>query len=51
MTQQAKNQIKGAAVIVVAVTICAVMQILYIALKDSKKAIDCLLYTSDAADE
>jgi len=40
MTQQAKNQLKGAAVIVVAVTICAVMQILYIALKDSKKAIE-----------
>jgi hypothetical protein len=40
MTQQAKNQIKGAAVIVVAVSICAVMQIMYIALKDSKKAIE-----------
>jgi cell division protein FtsX len=40
MTQQAKNQIKGAAVIVVAVTICAVMQILYIALKDTKKALE-----------
>jgi hypothetical protein len=40
MTQQAKNQIKGAAVIVVAVTICAVIQIMYIALKDSKKAIE-----------
>jgi DNA-binding transcriptional MerR regulator len=40
MTQQAKNQIKGAAVIVVAVTICAIMQILYIALKDTKKALE-----------
>ena len=40
MTQQAKNQIKGAAVIVVAVTICAVMQMMYISIKDSKKAIE-----------
>ena len=40
MTQQAKNQIKGALVIVVAITICATMQIMYIALKDSKKAIE-----------
>jgi len=40
MTQQAKNQIKGAAVIVVAISICATMQIMYIALKDSKKAIE-----------
>ena len=40
MTQQAKNQIKGAAVIVVALTICITIQCLYIALKDSKKALD-----------
>jgi hypothetical protein len=40
MTQQAKNQIKGATVIVVAVTICAVMQMMYISIKDSKKAIE-----------
>jgi DNA-binding transcriptional MerR regulator len=40
MTQQAKNQIKGAAVMVVVVTICAIMQILYIALKDTKKALE-----------
>ena len=40
MTQQAKNQIKGAAVIVVALTICITIQCLYIALKDSKKAIE-----------
>jgi hypothetical protein len=40
MTQQAKNQIKGAAVIVVALTICMTIQIMYIALKDSKKAIE-----------
>ena len=40
MTQQAKNQIKGAVVIVVAVTICAIMQIMYIALKDSEKALE-----------
>ena len=40
MTQQAKNQIKGVAVIVVALTICITIQCLYIALKDSKKAIE-----------
>lgn len=40
MTQQAKNQIKAAIVIVVAISICATMQIMYIALKDSKKAIE-----------
>ena len=40
MTQQAKNQIKAAAVIVVALTICMTIQIMYIALKDSKKAIE-----------
>ena len=40
MTQQAKNQIKGATVIVVAVTICAVMQMMYISIKNSKKAIE-----------
>lgn len=40
MTQQAKNQIKGAAIIVVALTICITIQCLYIALKDSKKAIE-----------
>lgn len=40
MTQQAKNQIKAAAVIVVAITICITIQCLYIALKDSKKAIE-----------
>ena len=40
MTQQAQNQIKAAVVIVVAITICAIMQILYIALKDTKKALE-----------
>lgn len=40
MTQQAKNQIKRIAVIVVALTICITIQCLYIALKDSKKAIE-----------
>jgi hypothetical protein len=40
MTQQAKNQIKAAVVILVAISICATMQIMYIALKDSKKAIE-----------
>jgi len=40
MTQQAKNQIKGATVIVVAVPICAVMQMMYISIKDSKKALE-----------
>jgi hypothetical protein len=40
MNQQAKNQIKAAVIIVVAISICATMQIMYIALKDSKKAIE-----------
>jgi hypothetical protein len=40
MNQQAKNQIKAAVVIVVAISICATMQIMYIALKNSKKAIE-----------
>ena len=40
MTQQAKTQIKAAAVMVVALTICITIQVLYIALKDSKKALD-----------
>ncbi len=40
MTQQAKEQIKAAVVIVVAITICITIQCLYIALKDSKKAIE-----------
>jgi len=40
MNQQAQNQIKAAVVIVVAITICATMQIMYIALKDSEKAIE-----------
>jgi hypothetical protein len=40
MTQEAKNQIKAAAVIVVALTICITIQCLYIALKDSKKALE-----------
>jgi hypothetical protein len=40
MTQQAKNQIKGAVVIIVALSICITIQLLYIALKDSKKAIE-----------
>jgi hypothetical protein len=35
-----KDQIKAAVVIVVTITICATMQIMYIALKDSKKAIE-----------
>ena len=40
MTQQAKNQIKAAVVIVVAISICATMQIMYISIKDSKKALE-----------
>jgi hypothetical protein len=40
MTQQAKNQIKLAAVIVVTLSICITIQCLYIALKDSKKALE-----------
>jgi len=39
MTHQTKTQIKAAAVIVVALSICITIQCLYIALKDSKKAI------------
>ena len=35
-----KDQIKGAIVIAVAITICIIIQCLYIALKDSKKAIE-----------
>jgi hypothetical protein len=35
-----KEQIKGAIVIAVAITICIIIQCLYIALKDSKKAIE-----------
>ena len=49
MTQQAKNQIKGAAVIVVALTICITIQCLYIALKDSKKAIESYERRADRA--
>ena len=40
MTQKAQNQIKAAVVIVIAISICATIQIMYIALKDSKKAIE-----------
>ena len=40
MTQQAKNQIKLAAVIVVTLSICISIQVMYIALKNSKKAIE-----------
>jgi len=40
MTQEAKNQIKAAAVMVVALTICITIQCLYIALKNSKKALE-----------
>jgi cell division protein FtsX len=40
MTQEAKNQIKAAAVMVVALTICITIQVMYIALKNSKKAIE-----------
>jgi cell division protein FtsB len=40
MTQQAKEQIKAAIVIIVALFICITIQLLYIALKDSKKAIE-----------
>jgi hypothetical protein len=40
MTQQAKTQIKAAVFIVVVISICATMQIMYIALKDSEKAIE-----------
>ena len=40
MTQQAKEQIKAAVIIIVALSICITIQLLYIALKDSKKAIE-----------
>ena len=40
MTQQAKEQIKAAVIIIVALCICITIQLLYIALKDSKKAIE-----------
>jgi RecB family exonuclease len=40
MTQEAKTQIKAAAVMVVALTICITIQCLYIVLKDSKKALE-----------
>lgn len=40
MTQQAKNQIKAAVVIVLAITICASLQIMYISLKQSQKALE-----------
>jgi hypothetical protein len=40
MTNQTKEQIKAGAVIVVALTICMTIQIMYIALKDSKKALE-----------
>ena len=39
MTQQAKEQIKAAVIIIVALSICITIQLLYIALKDSKKAL------------
>jgi cell division protein FtsB len=40
MTQQAKEQIKAAVIIIVALSICITIQLLYIALKNSKKAIE-----------
>jgi ADP-ribosylglycohydrolase len=40
MTHQAKERIKGIVIIVLAVSICATIQLLYIALKDSKKALE-----------
>ena len=39
MTQQAKNQISGAAVIIIAVAICMFMQLMYIRIKDDEKAL------------
>jgi ribosomal protein L31E len=40
MTNQTKEQIKAGVIIVVAISICITIQLLYIALKDSKKAIE-----------
>jgi len=39
MTQQAKNQISGAVVIIIAVAICMFMQLMYIRIKDDEKAL------------
>jgi hypothetical protein len=40
MTNQTKEQIKAGVIIVVAISICITIQLLYIALKDTKKAIE-----------
>ena len=40
MTQQAKNQIKAAIVIVLAVSICATIQLMYIRIKQDEKALE-----------
>lgn len=39
MTQQAKNQIKLAAVIVATLSICILMQVMYIRIKEDEKAL------------
>ena len=49
MTQQAKEQIKAAIVIIVALSICITIQLLYIALKDSKKALQGFERRADRA--
>ena len=39
MTHQAKEQIKGAAIIVIAISICIFMQLMYIRIKEDEKAL------------
>jgi hypothetical protein len=39
MTQQTKNQISGAVVIIIAIAICMFMQLMYIRIKDDEKAL------------
>jgi ADP-ribosylglycohydrolase len=40
MTHQAKEQIKGAAIIVIAISICIFMQLMYIRIKEDEKALE-----------
>jgi ribosomal protein L19 len=49
MTQQTKNQISGAIVIIIAVTICIFMQLMYIRIKEDEKALDYYERRADRA--
>jgi ADP-ribosylglycohydrolase len=40
MTHQAKEQIKGALIIVIAISICIFMQLMYIRIKEDEKALE-----------